>query len=731
MTPVATDPAFDLQPKPPVDPVFAPSHLKLNDEQKEELRYRCEQRISELEREMGLNRDGTVMEESWMGKRKKHQDLFDNDNAWRVTKYGGVFLKSNLSLGIAQRFVRESHSKCADDQLGTRPFFAVVKTDTGDDKIARAVEEVVQQKVDESDIQIELRSAIRSAVIRNECVVKVRYVRRSTPYFGKATVMVDETGLPLYSPNGLLIYKDDDFLPDPNVEGMLRLKKDPLFFMIEGQYELREFPHLQQELIEYEGVEVRELDYRSFLCPLKSPNVHEADFVAQLYDDTPASIKGTYGTYEGFEDYEQSTRSDESSGERQPKPMHGEQDGQKSGIDVYRRLAECYLRFPFDGIEVQVFAVLDRTSNTLVFWEYLANVLPKRPFEVIPGIDRVANRWYGEGIVQAILDLITYIDASFNRFNLKDGKEGSIDFFDPNACKDWRMGQRPELGSDKAYAIEPGYDKENRPPYWRVNVFEKSEVGMELMREAIQHVNLMFGVISNADASAANLNSSRTATGILNNERTGNLLIKNTEIQQQAAVVKIMEQVVTLVLENLRDTELLLTKDGKELLTINKDEARTIHKEIRLLLTRSRSSELLSTNQQAIAISDKYFIDRAQDPEKLQHQRPLILASLKALEVADVDELCPVVTDDDVKAWKQRMADAAKAQLKRESRETVAYKDMPPSEQAQWAAEMGFTPASPEERLSHILLLNPPKPAPVNGAAVAQKPTSQPTTPRQ
>lgn len=720
------DPAADLNvtPKEIAPVAMQQSNLKLDDEQMEELRYRCEQRIKELMTEMGLDADGSVQADSWMGMRKVYQDSFDNDASWRAEKYGGVFEASNLTLGTAHRFVRETHSKASDDLLGTRPFFTALKTESGDGATARAVEELIQQKMDRSDIQLELRSAIRSALIRNECTTKIRYIRRSTPYFSPATVMVDTTTRePVISPNGLLIYEDDDFLPDPNVEGMFRLKKDPLFVMTEGQFAYQRFSRLQQELIEYEGVEVRELDYRSFLCPLRCPSIHEADFCAQLYDDTPANIRKIYGKFEGFDEYWSGLTTSEISGEKKAKETHGERDEKFiSAINVYRSMAECYVRMDPDGNgEVEIFAVFDRNSSKLIYAEYLANVMPKRPFEVIPGVAKVQNRWYGEGVIQAIIDQNTYIDAQFNRFNVKDGNESSVTFRDPNACREWKQGQQVEFGTDKVYDSEPGYDDKNRPPIWRVNLQEKSEIGMELMHEAMQQTNLMFGVIGAKDASASDLNQSRTATGILNIERTSNLLIKNTEIQQQAAIVRVIEQCVTLILENIRDTELLLSKDGKQLLTINRDEARSINREIRLLLTRSRSSELLTTNQQALGYAKDYHALRGQAAPQARDLRRLYIASLKALEVPDPDELCPPVTDEDIEAWKERMSTTQKAELKRTSREMIAYKDCPPSVQAQWEQECGWEPASPEERMQHMLMMNPPKPEPA--AATASKKT--------
>lgn len=696
---------FDVVP-PDAPVIRLLSHLQPTPERREELERRCVLRIDELAKAAGLNEDGTIVDNSWMSRRMDYQNLFDNDLDFRKTRYpGAIFSQSNLSMGIAQRMARETHAKAADDLVGTRPFFAAVKTDTGNDSTARAVEELIQQRVDRSGIQLEIRSALRSAGIRNECVVKIRYVRRATPYYGPATVMVDDLGNPLRTPNGLLVYENDDFLPDPAVEGLLRHKKDPLFAMTEGQYHYRDFPRLAQEMVEYEGVEVRELDFRSFLFPLDSPDLHEADFVAQLFDETPENIREVYGDYEGFDAYWKSSMSELGSGESQPKIAHGENDQERSAINVRRCYAECYLFFDADGDgrAEHVFAVLDRSCGKLIFAEYLANLLAKRPFEMIPGLSRVPNRAYGEGVIQAVMDSCTYIDAQFNRENVKDSQEHSVDFIDRMGIKDLANGEMIEFGRERPYEVTPGYSAEH-PPLFRIDLLQKSEFGREMMREAMQQVNLSFGIVSAKDASNTDANQSRTATGILNIERTANLLIKNTEVQQQQAVIRIMEQVTTLVLENLHETELLLTKDGKQLLTINRDEARTIHREIRLLLTRSRSSETISTSQAAIAIAKDFWIMKDQNPIMVRHLRPEYLRQLKGLESPDPDELCPNITDEDIAAWQKQQQTARDAQLKRESREAINFKDLAPSEQNEWVAAMGFQPAPPAERMTTGLL---------------------------
>jgi hypothetical protein len=161
---------------------------------------------------------------------------------------------------------------------------------------------------------------------------------------------------------------------------------------------------------------------------------------------------------------------------------------------------------------------------------------------------------------------------------------------------------------------------------------------------------------------------------------------------------------VDLALENLHDTELQLSPDGAVLLTINKHEARDIEKDITLLLTRSRSTEMLSANQQALQIGKDYHAMRQQSPETLTHLRSLYLSQLKSLECPDPDTLCPEVTPDEIKQWQESQAKAAEAALKHQFRENLNYKDAPPVIQAQMEKQAGMQPATDADREQHAAM---------------------------
>ena len=702
----------EVIPAEPAQPVAATKFqtlLKLTEEQEAAMVDYCIKRMEEIRQEMGIQPDGTVTSNSWAHRRLRNQLTYDNDLKWRETEIGGVFIKSNMTRGTTKRFTREMSAKVSDDMLGTSPFFGAVKRHENDNaEVARGVEEYAQIGIEGSNVPAVLREAQRTALVRNEAVVKVRHKKIKTTFVGKANVYVELPDKPIITATGMMIYEDDDFVPDPNVENLFRLKKDPTFTMTEGQFEIQEFPALQQEIVRYEGLEAHVLDERSFLCPLQIPSIHDADILIHLSDDTVSGMRAVYGDYENFDRYYSGIGI---SGESQPKQIHGEQyDGSRSALVKKVHKAECYLRLDVngDGNEEEVLVVIDIEAKKAVFYDYLLNHMHKRPFEVVLGVESVPNRWYGIGIMQMLEDLNIYVDTQFNRINLKDSRESSVTFRDPMAVKEWKTGSSIKFGTDIVYDTEPGYDPKMRPPVWRVNLNEISETGMELMNVAVQDMTTTFGVISAKDASASNLNNSRTATGILNLERTANTATRYTEIAQRDGLEALLAQCVIILLENMPPMATFFSKDGKALHTINRSEARSIEKDIRLFLTRSRSSEMMAANQQALMIAKDYHMMLAQNPNTAKLLRPLYLAQLKSLEVADGDEMLPAVTDEMIAQWQEQQAAQMKAIENQSLRETIAHKDAVPSIQAQMEQQAGMQPATDEERAQWEAMKNQP-----------------------
>ena len=682
----------------PMTPGKIKTGMDLTEEQLAKLEEDTDTRIVELMEECGLNADRSIQPDSFMGHRKRYQDSYDGDFGWRKG-LEGIFSSSNFTKGTNKRYVRKTAAKMRDDLLGTSPFFAILPARTGQagtaskSKLAQQIEKYIQRQVELSNVRDGIRMAQKVALVRNEAIVKTTFLIEATPYYDEAEVLVDDGGNPVRTITGKYIYKNDNFFTDQTVEKMFRLEKEPSFSMAEGQYQFQVVPKLKQYRESYKNADCRVVDYRSFLCPLSAENIHKADCVVQLMDLPYDQVKQLYGGIDTFDVYQSRvTASVPISGEGQAKEVHGEEEtGKLSRVFTTVPIAEVYRRVDADGDgeAEEVFMVFDMQSKKMIFWDYLHRHMEKRPFEVIPGMECVPNRWYAVGIFAIMEDHGLYIDGQFNRVNNADSKSETVRFRTRNSVKQWKDGSPVIYGSDETLDCEQGYDAKN-PPLFQVNLAQPTDMGLQLMREMEQAGDLMFGSISAQDASASDLNQSKTATGILNLERVGDILIKDAEIDQSMAITAVMKQVVTAVLENLDPMVSIYNEEEDQIMSLNREEIRDIEKDIRLLLTRSRSVESINVNQQVKATCLEYF---NLTPVQQFYLRDIYISILKSLEVADADERLPKITKEEMDAWLKAQSEKPSA----EPKELLNYKDAPSSVKRQMEQASGYQPASEQE----------------------------------
>ena len=133
---------------------------------------------------------------------------------------------------------------------------------------------------------------------------------------------------------------------------------------------------------------------------------------------------------------------------------------------------------------------------------------------------------------------------------------------------------------------------------------------------------------------------------------------------------------------------------------------------MRLLLTRTRSTETLAISQQARVTAREYHALKREDPMAARDMRGLYMLELKGLEIADPDEYLPAVTNEEIEAWKVAISQPPPSP----PRDFIQYKDTPPSIQRQMEEESGFTPASDEERKEWQESQKKPAPKPASSA---------------
>lgn len=709
---------------PPVVATPFVSPLKLTAPQFTKAESETLMRIQELKREVGLTPLNEVIPGSWMWLRKIHEACYQGDLSWRLAM-GGIFPLSNFTLGSGLRHVRYMSARVQDDLLGTSPFFAALGRNQDKEKLAKQVEEYVQGEIEGAGVRKGLRQAQKIALYRNECVVKTGYLDDFSHFSGEATVLVDDaTGEPIITPEkGLYVYEDDDTIDSPTVQGMGLLATDPSFQMAQqmrpdGQptgnvtipssidqktgevipERVSRFQHFDelpnQILSKQKGVVCKPLDYRSFLCPLKVESIHDADTVAHLYLETPNELKKRFGGIDTSKSYFSFW---DNPGQDRPKYEQGEQGNPPTAIYQQVVVGEVYRRFDPDetGEDREIFMVFDLTNSKLIYYNFLANHMKKRPFEPVPGIELVPGRWYGRGIYGMLEDHLLYEDAELNRANFKNSKDATIQFGYKAACESWKTGAPPIVGSKDTIWLNDNWNPEGgKKPIFRENLYEKIETDLEMMNTMRQSADSLIGAMSAQSANQSDFNQSKTATGNQLIQQASDVITKATEQEQIEAINEILSQVVEVLLEHMDKTSLRFAKDSDELVTLNRNECRSMERDVRLLLTRSRSTQLLSTSQQALGVAKDYRMMMLQDPEGAKILREVYIAQLKAMEIPDADQICPEITDEMIQQFQQ--SQQQKPPEKPPS-ETLNYKDSPESIKRQIEAQAGLRPATPQD----------------------------------
>lgn len=690
-------PAAPAAPAPPVITGYATS-LKLNPQRKEWLIDYITTRVNEVKREMGFDQADSLSPENWMAIRIRNENSYDNNLEWRKQISGTIFSEGhNFTLGTNRRYARLISARVRDDLLGTRPCFGAMTKDAGDPELTAEVERYIQDKITDSNVMNALRDALRIAMIRNEAVVKTTYRKEETPFYGPAKVMVDQWGKPTKTPlTEEYIYENDEFIPDPTTQGMVSLKKDPSFSMQKNQYGFQQFASLPQKLVKYDAPDCRVLDTRDFLCPLKVASVHDADINVHLFLENPNKLKGSYAGYDVADQYYRS-RAD-STGVKQPRRTQGEEEERASSVLGTVLMGEIYLKADVDedGEEEEVMVVFDFDQGDIVFADYTGNHMSRRPFDVIVGIERVPDRWYGVGVFSKMEHNALYIDAQLNRINEKDSQDSSLTFYKKNAVRQWKDGAIPAPGSRQMLEVLDGFDATHNPPAWRTNLQSEAVLGMELLQIMRQSGDQEFGVISASDASASNLNQSKTATGVMSIDRDASVMTKDTEYEHILGIEGVLDLATELLLENMPQAQLRFSPDFQSLVALDRDEIRSLDRKVKLLLTKTRSTQQLQMGEKAEAVWLRYM--RLSPPEQMRG-RPLYVMQLKGLEVDDVDDLLPKVTPQDVQAYqKQQAAAAQQGEQKPVSTSIVTkYSDLARSEQEQLLMHENIKPAAKAE----------------------------------
>lgn len=643
---------------------------------------------------------------------------------------GGIFLENNWSLGTTARFIRLLSAKHADDLVGSEPFFACMPDkidDPLDVVLAKQTESYVQDAISRSNLGQVLNESIRVALIEGERPIKLTWTVDQTSYPDSATVLVDGSGQPWLTAKGNYVFEHDRTIDvfvdqfgnfvkalDPKTDldqngqpvvpqGAVletRLQDEPSF-VIPQNPNFQLLDDLDITITHRNGLVADGLFAEDFIYPIFVPRLELADIMAHSYDAPIEELAGKYPDY--YKNLAKLGKDAKAisiaatgamSTQGQPLFVSGENvrsDGTRYLINVHETYYRCRVNVN-DKHDSWLFIAIDYQNRLPIFIEYLGKMKMKRPpFGLLRGLESVPGRAYGIGVSEKFRDRNLAIDLWFNRLALKSSKSGSVTCYDPEAFEETNNGDEMVIGDTRIYRVRSNANPDhpygpNHPPVWRMNLNEVDEWTMEILEKMVQSGEVEFGIFSAADGSANDLNASGTATGIKNIERTGNVIQRETENLMAGDITELLDMAVDIVLENMDPNEAKWMPNENAIAMLNQNEIRNLPRDVRLLLTKSKSADGIANAQMIKSTLVEYY---GMTPMLQKKVRSSFIQILKDLDVADADDQLHDPTDEEIQAAMQAATQGPKAT------EALSGKmeSLAPNQQDAFAQSLGLPPA--------------------------------------
>jgi len=559
---------------------------------------------------------------SFLAKRRLHELNYNLKVEWREVIYGGIFEETNYPVPMSRRLVQQQIARAQNYFFATDPWFTAGPEGRGDEGIAREVDRFAKYKARKNRVKGALCEAIRQAFIRGEGILKTSYVDEQDVYETVAEIGLGADGLPLVAEDEGYVYKDT-----PEAEAAVGFERRKV----------------RKSLSLKRGASLELVHYLDFLCPLSAVSVQEADFCAHLYERPALHLAQQVLSRNGEERRGVVSRVlRELAGSGRAETAAG--DVSALGVEPRVKLAECYARFDVngDGVEESLFVLYNTESRGLVYYDYLANVTPdgRRPFHIVR-VNPVDNRWHGLSQMEVFEDQQTLVDLFLNRIVKATSDQATIKFWRPDRTREGEAN--PHLEYNNGTTLTPKDHFRAEDILQTVTIYEpRIQDLMKVIEFAHQNTLNLSGVTGANDASAAGLDTQRTATGIRNLDRLGQELFGPYLQSLDEGLTGAVQAWIGLELAHLEGAEVYeyFEGDARVLGELSRERVRNIGVDVRLELTRYRNEQQDVQLNQSIELVRQFF----GLPRELQVQlAPMYRQLLKLREIPDADRiLAPV-----------------------------------------------------------------------------------------
>lgn len=598
-------------------------------------------------------------------KRARYERYFDGDVSDRAEP-NTIYERTNLTASLAERVTRQMIGRAKNRLFATDPWMAAVPEGDDDEQRADKIGKYINHKAQQARLKEVFHEAIDCAFVRNEAILKTRYVERAKRYRRKTAVAVKSAGGdPIFDSEGGYIMQSSPWDMTQGVDPMSgnpiqqwTLRRDPsVVRQAQPVFEKRE---IVLERVLYRGPETSVVHYEDFLAPLTAANLEQADIAMHLYDmdamsvarqfivgrpDVGQTMEKRVADVDRAADSIRSTLSADrgqfEAAASQPNASRGENTTTPGQDRPSLLIVEAWLTYDAneDGDEESIVVVIDKRNRRLLFADFDCNVSATgmRCFTCIRPLP-VTGRWYGKGGMEFLWNEQKAADLFLNRWSFAVSDSGAVTFWDPSATVEGDMDKNLKYNAGVTYTLKPGKKADDALQRIHLSNQEKTAEMVQMLQFFQQLMQLKSGTVMAGDEAVSDMNSSKLATGIRNMERAGDDLFASWMPELARGIEEAAYQFAMTALANIdrRETFLLFDGNDSELIEIEPSDVADVNLNVRLTLSRTEGERLLSQWQFAMGVV-QFFYSLA--PEVQQNIAPMAKRALILVDVKNVDQV--------------------------------------------------------------------------------------------
>ena len=429
--------------------LYPPQSLQLTGEEEQEMVLYAIQRMRFWRQEMGWATGGLVGYEknSWLWKRNSYTRMFESDFSHRAVP-GSLFAKVNLSLGKIAMFIEQHKSRIVDDMLAGEKFFGISPEGPEDaGEILEDVERVLQSAATSQDLLERCKIAVKTALIRGECVPKIVRKISRTRVQQKVRVLMGTDGAQRDS-RGELITSVDRWQADPNNPAVQYLVRDPRVTLPANVRTAAMLSDAEIELpaiiAQTVGADFAFPHWADLVIPPTATSIDAAELKAHLFslpymdmvDTIPASIRDTPAVLAYLQAVQDSGQSEQGTEVQRAIKGRGEKTDVQADADqkAYkeRTYAEIYFKYDVrgNGRYEDMALCVDLDLNYPIYYGPASQILTwttrTHPFGEPTRIFPLEDRWYGQGYFEKYADKNLFVDKCWCRLELELQRSGNL-----------------------------------------------------------------------------------------------------------------------------------------------------------------------------------------------------------------------------------------------------------------------------------------------------------------